>query len=706
MPRDPATSPWPGALAKALLGFSPLLLGGWSYCGYWGGNWSLNICLPEVAGSCAGVWSDEMEFAAGAFNGVVASPRYLKVTTPASTFAPGNRVNEVAFTTQATFQETYGPISSSAIGVTSTTRSSSSCTEILETDIFMFVDFTWTLDRTAARAGGPYSYEEVALHELGHAMSLQHSDGFLTVMNSSTHTSPALWDYPHSDEVEGLVAHSSFSNVSRRNHAILPYADSSLTTVPPSMSRSSAVVGERIFVDGIRAENWGTLGAEPVEVSWVLSSDPMGEPSDIEMGTTSWSSIGSGFLSNAVGLDVPFVQEATYYVIGVVDPAGAVPDAYTFEDQVVMGTLFVECPDGDGDGYKQAACGGNDCDDTNREVYPGAPELCDNRDQDCDGLIDEGVDGRWYPDRDGDGYGPDGSQTQGCPTEPNQVSRGGDCDDQNPEVNPDAEERCDGIDNDCNDRVDEGVCDTGLEDDRFVSSICGCATTSPTSVAGFGLLLAALVGLRRRRHVGGALVAMAWWAALLTVGTPALASTVPLDHEDLVGLSESVVVGKVANVRVEPWGPFAVPVTLVDVEVNEVWKGAEASRVTLYQAGGPLEDGHVSGCGTVHYRLGDTMVLFLERSLSGVLVTAGMNLGAFTVQDGTLSPPDHPHATRSAAHRPAATPFAGWTVARARAYVTEHRTAPRPAHVPLLTPSAEPPPPGDPTPVAVPAPRR
>lgn len=42
----------------------------------------------------------------------------------------------------------------------------------------------------------------------------------------------------------------------------------------------------------------------------------------------------------------------------------------------------------DGDHYVATSCGGDDCDDTNLDVHPGANETCDGDDNDCDGAID------------------------------------------------------------------------------------------------------------------------------------------------------------------------------------------------------------------------------------------------------------------------------------------------------------------------------
>ena len=121
--------------------------------------------------------------------------------------------------------------------------------------------------------------------------------------------------------------------------------------------------------------------------------------------------------------------------------------------------------DGDFDGYgneasSSTACDpppgfidvAGDCDDADASSYPGASEVCDGADNDCNGAVDdEPVDAAvWYADGDGDGYGA-GEGTAGCSPGSGYVStEEADCDDGDAAIAPGADETCqDGKVNTC-----------------------------------------------------------------------------------------------------------------------------------------------------------------------------------------------------------------------------------------------------------------
>nr|WP_290427025.1 HYR domain-containing protein [Algoriphagus limi] len=111
--------------------------------------------------------------------------------------------------------------------------------------------------------------------------------------------------------------------------------------------------------------------------------------------------------------------------------------------------------DSDNDGFTPNE---GDCDDSDETVYPGASELCDGKDNNCDGTIDEGVQTAFYIDADGDGYGDVNAEAVfACAAPEGYVTDNLDCDDTDDTIYPGAPEVCDGKDNNCDGAIDEGL---------------------------------------------------------------------------------------------------------------------------------------------------------------------------------------------------------------------------------------------------------
>ena len=119
--------------------------------------------------------------------------------------------------------------------------------------------------------------------------------------------------------------------------------------------------------------------------------------------------------------------------------------------------------DSDGDGYGDPATAttacepdvslvdnADDCDDDDASIFPGAEEICDELDNDCDTEIDEDLLRTFFADTDGDGFGDPDNSAEFCTPPSGYLEDQDDCDDGDGSIYPGALESCnDGIDQDC-----------------------------------------------------------------------------------------------------------------------------------------------------------------------------------------------------------------------------------------------------------------
>jgi hypothetical protein len=188
---------------------------------------------------------------------------------------------------------------------------------------------------------------------------------------------------------------------------------------------------------------WVELGDGPAYQMWVAG-----------LGDVNGDGFGDLAIADATADDPEQDEGITYVLAGkCYDPLDADGDGTGDACDLCPGLDDALYGDLDGDGFPSC---GTDCWDGDATVFPGAMEVADGVDQDCDGIVDEGTE--WYDD-DGDGT----------------AEVAGDCDDGDAARHLGAEDPCDPVDQDC----DGDACED-TDGDGYDPEAGDCADGDPT----------------------------------------------------------------------------------------------------------------------------------------------------------------------------------------------------------------------------------
>ena len=252
---------------------------------------------------------------------------------------------------------------------------------------------------------------------------------------SATSAWPLTCDYVWGDEAEASTFQGTY-----RNNVFYIRRDADTFSVYSGGSRTTG-----LLVDAVSWTYSATAGYWPRNASYSMSLDSAYFDDTLNDQRTAWCSTSS----SVTGAVTASTTWRWFDVTTTVNDEYGTPGSANYD--------CLNDPDLDGDGYT----GATDCDEGDATVYPGAPETCNDVDDDCDGVVDDTpVDELlWYADIDGDTFGDALLVDLACDQPSGFVADDTDCDDAVASTNPGADELCNDIDDDCDSSVDESAVD-------------------------------------------------------------------------------------------------------------------------------------------------------------------------------------------------------------------------------------------------------
>jgi len=257
--------------------------------------------------------------------------------TKSSTIPAGKDGNNViAWIGEADLNRIYNMSWVGSVGVTITWYDGVVCGRVIEQDMF----FNPAISLFKAQTSVPYSlgFQETALHELGHAVTLDHEDKNLSVMTTNNAVSDVLH---HNDKVGwNRSASQKFNPLPSpiTDMGVFPIRNSAGGKVYSTLNPVSVAAGGTVTIQDFTVENLSNVFpfSNP-EYRVVLENTASG--ASITLGTFFWSNFTpftgwSGNLTFTVPASTPV---ATYRVVAIFNGT----DDDNTNDRAVFGTLVV-----------------------------------------------------------------------------------------------------------------------------------------------------------------------------------------------------------------------------------------------------------------------------------------------------------------------------------------------------------------------------